>query len=129
MHFMFIVPWITQQRWNGIQLHLCDALYVHCAADLRCRAAHAISCICAMHFMFIVPRSMGSELTSSSGCICAMHFMFIVPRSMGSELTSSSGCICAMHFMFIVPRNSAVQEQTDYVASVRCTLCSLCPVG
>ena len=55
MHFMFIVPWITQQRWNGIQLHLCDALYVHCAADLRCRAAHAISCICAMHFMFIVP--------------------------------------------------------------------------
>ena len=56
MHFMFIVPAASRlATLNPSALHLCDALYVHCAwAPGRDRCA-VRSCSCAMHFMYIVP--------------------------------------------------------------------------
>ena len=176
MHFMFIVPWYPQRPFvvthvasvrctlcslcrriatsdqPVLALHLCDALYVHCAPYLRrwdnaflevasvrctlcslCQSAVlastiGICCICAMHFMFIVP-TLAALLAASLRlvasvrctlcslcpirfqrmtlltrcCICAMHFMFIVPKERDGKGCALLGCICAMHFMFIVP--------------------------
>ena len=132
-----------------LELHLCDALYVHCAPETVRHKLLPISCICAMHFMFIVPATLhvlhtDHQVASVRCTLCSLC------RSLWSAALSTIKlhlcdalyvhcatwrsvpcdailrCICAMHFMFIVPIDALDLSGELVVASVRCTLCSLC---
>ena len=103
MHSLFIVPQYHFGTRSGLQpLHLCDALFVHCALVCLPLPICIPCCICSMHCLFIVPRRPRRDGCFLPCCICSMHCLFIVPGRV-------SGCGAGYG-----------------VASVRCTVCSLC---
>ena len=173
MHCKFSVPRACQAFYNGRQvasirctlcslcrcdklnltgtdeLHLCDALYVHCAAKHTFEHCIQEGCIYPMHCRSILPDCLKNSVPNSPGCICAMHSFVHCARNQlrlsAAEVLVASvqctvgsfchsfqgmsyaarGCIYPTHFLFIVPGIGSFSLADPLVASVRCTLGSL----
>ncbi len=107
-------------------LHLCDALYVHCATWRSVPCDAILRCICAMHFMFIVPMEQISfaliATVASVRCTLCSLCLSTFRIHLWSKLVASVRCtLCSL-----CQRLNRHKLPVGGVASVRCTLCSLC---
>ena len=80
-------------------------------------------CTCSAHCWFIVPVSTCSLGDDSMGCTCSVHCKFSVPMR---TLLQSPCCTCSVHCEFIGPTKHRYLVRDAVVASVRCTLGSVC---
>ena len=141
MHCWFIVPKDTGSVGSAaVLLHLCDALFVHCAAIRKSIYIPRARCICSMHCRFIVPEH--ERIPVSNPKLHLLDALLVQNgsaekgfQSPSKEYTSNNSlfqypqfythphstcCTCSMHSWFSVPSNTTT---TYYI--FQCCICAM----